>query len=74
MRLQGGGQFAPETGGQFTPETGGQFTPDLGGQVRPERGGQIERIFHLNIVSMFISLWIFMGKYLGNIYFMGIFG
>jgi hypothetical protein len=37
MRLQGGGQFAPETGGQFTP--------DLGGQVRPERGGQIERIF-----------------------------
>ena len=39
MRLQGGGQFAPETGGQFTP--------DLGGQVRPERGGQIERIFHL---------------------------
>jgi hypothetical protein len=44
MRLQGGGQFAPETGGQFTP--------DLGGQVRPERGGQIERIFqYINVFN-----------------------
>ena len=64
-------------GGQFTPESGGQFAPDLGGQVRPESGGQIERIFQLSILKSFICaicLWIFMGKYLGNIHFMGIFG